>query len=61
MATELENIEQPQDLKKLSFSQLEKLASEIRNLIIHTIAKNGGHLAPNLGVVELTLALHTFD
>lgn len=62
MATELENIEQPQDLKKLSFSQLEKLASEIRNLIIHTIAKNGGHLAPNLGVVELTLALHkVFD
>lgn len=62
MVTVLENIEQPQDLKKLSFSQLEKLATEIRSLIIQTIAKNGGHLAPNLGVVELTLALHkVFD
>lgn len=62
MVTVLENIEQPQDLKKLSFSQLEKLAAEIRSLIIQTIAKNGGHLAPNLGVVELTLALHkVFD
>jgi len=58
----LDTIEQPQDLKKLSFSQLEKLAGEIRHLIIQTIAKNGGHLAPNLGVVELTLALHkVFD
>lgn len=62
MVNVLETIEQPQDLKKLSFSQLEKLAGEIRNLIIQTIAKNGGHLAPNLGVVELTLALHkVFD
>ena len=62
MVTVLESIEQPQDLKKLSFSQLEKLAAEIRSLIIQTIAKNGGHLAPNLGVVELTLALHkVFD
>lgn len=62
MVTVLETIEQPQDLKKLSFSQLEKLAGEIRNLIIQTLAKNGGHLAPNLGVVELTLALHkVFD
>lgn len=62
MVTVLDTIEQPQDLKKLSFSQLEKLAGEIRNLIIQTIAKNGGHLAPNLGVVELTLALHkVFD
>lgn len=62
MVTVLDTIEQPQDLKKLSFSQLEKLAGEIRNLIIQTIAQNGGHLAPNLGVVELTLALHkVFD
>lgn len=62
MVTVLGTIEQPQDLKKLSFSQLEKLAGEIRHLIIQTIAKNGGHLAPNLGVVELTLALHkVFD
>lgn len=62
MVTVLESIEQPQDLKKLSFSQLEKLAAEIRSLIIQTIAQNGGHLAPNLGVVELTLALHkVFD
>ncbi|VBB08005.1 transketolase signature 2 [Lucifera butyrica] len=58
----LESIDQPQNLKKLSLAQLEKLAGEIRGLLIHTIACNGGHLAPNLGVVELTLALHkTFN
>lgn len=58
----LNAIENPTDIKALSFSQLEQLAAEIRQLIIHTIAQNGGHLAPNLGVVELTLALHkVFD
>lgn len=58
----LDTIEQPRDLKAMSVSQLDHLAAEIRQLIIHTIAKNGGHLAPNLGVVELTLALHkVFD
>ena len=62
MHTLLETINQPKDLKKLSFAQLEQLAAEIRQMIICTISKNGGHLAPNLGVVELTLALHkVFD
>lgn len=54
----LETINSPQDLKKLKISQLKLLAEEIRKLIIEVVAKNGGHLAPNLGVVELTLALH---
>lgn len=54
----LEKIDQPQDLKKLSAAEIERLANEIRQLIIQTVAKTGGHLAPNLGVVELTLAIH---
>lgn len=54
----LDTINSPDDVKKLSDKQLKQLASEIRELIIHVLAKNGGHLAPNLGVVELTLALH---
>ncbi|MDF2873841.1 MAG: dxs 2 [Sporomusa sp.] len=58
----LDGINGPQDLKSLSLGQLEKLAGEIRELLIHTVSANGGHLAPNLGVVELTLALHrAFD
>ena len=58
MHTLLEHVHQPQDIKKFSLPQMEQLASEIRRLVIGTIAMNGGHLAPNLGVVELTLALH---
>jgi len=54
----LDNINGPQDLKHFSLAQLEKLAEEIRELLIHTVSTTGGHLAPNLGVVELTLALH---
>lgn len=54
----LNRIDSPEDLKKLSFPELEILAQEIREKIIHTVAENGGHLAPNLGVVELTIALH---
>ena len=54
----LENIRQPRDVKKLSLSEMDQLAAEIRKLLVHTISENGGHLAPNLGVVELTLALH---
>jgi len=50
--------EEQTGIKKLSISQLEKLAEEIRSCIIQTVAKNGGHLSSNLGVVELTLALH---
>jgi len=54
----IDSINSPADLGSLSFVQLERLASEIRQLIITTCAANGGHLAPSLGVVELTLALH---
>jgi len=58
----LDGIITPQDLKKLNFGQLEKLAEEIRELLISTVSNTGGHLAPNLGTVELTIALHTvFD
>lgn len=54
----LDQIAQPRDLNKLSLPQLTKLAGEIRELVVQTISETGGHLAPNLGVVELTLALH---
>lgn len=54
----LKMINSPEDLKKLKISHLKALAEEIRKYIIEVVSKNGGHLAPNLGVVELTLALH---
>lgn len=54
----LDKINSPADVKKLSVPQLEQLAKEIRQLLISVISYTGGHLAPNLGVVELTLALH---
>jgi len=58
----LDKIKDPADIKKLSVKELEKLAHEIRQLIISTVADTGGHLASNLGVVELTLALYkSFD
>ncbi len=58
----LEGIDSPKDLKKLRLSQLPKLAEELREIIVKTVAENGGHLAPNLGVIELTIALHyVFD
>ena len=58
----LETINNPQDLKKLPLELLPQLAKEIREEIIATVARTGGHLAPSLGVVELTLALHyVFD
>ena len=51
-----------ENLKKVSVEELEKKAEEIRKKLIETVSKNGGHLAPNLGVVELTLCLHkVFD
>ena len=60
--TILSRIEGPQDLRPLSHEDLAQVAQECRNLIIETITKTGGHLASNLGVVELTLALHrAFD
>jgi 1-deoxy-D-xylulose-5-phosphate synthase len=58
----LSTVDSPADLKKLSVEQLIELASEIRGKIIETVAKTGGHLAPSLGVVELSIALHyVFD
>lgn len=54
----LEKIDSPKDLKRLSLEELGLLAVEIREKIIETVSKTGGHLAPSLGVVELTLALH---
>jgi len=54
----LDMIESPKDLKILNSQQLKLLATEIRHKIITTVAKTGGHLAPSLGVVELTIALH---
>ncbi len=62
MSSLLDYITGPQDLKQLSLADLNRLAMEIRELIIATCASNGGHLAPSLGVVELTIALHrVFD
>lgn len=58
----LDQIDSPGDLRSLTVKQLNGLCGEIRQEIIRTVAKNGGHLASNLGVVELTVALHyTFD
>ena len=54
----LEQINSPSDLKKLSIPEMKKLAEEIRQEIVYRVSKNGGHLASNLGVVELTIALH---
>jgi len=54
----LSSIKSPEDLKTLTLSQMEELAQEIREYLIETIAATGGHLGPNLGVVELTLAIH---
>ncbi len=54
----LERINEPNDLKKLTLNELEALSQEIRERIIEVVSKNGGHLASNLGVVELTLAIH---
>src|SRR5277367_6840353 len=58
----LDTIQSPADIKKLSVAELESLAQEIRETLIQTLSKTGGHLGPNLGVVELTLAMHyVFD
>ena len=54
----LSEIRGPADLQHLSQSQMKDLALEIREFLIHKVAATGGHLGPNLGVVELTLALH---
>ena len=58
----LERINSPKDLKKLNIEEKNKLAQEIREYILQVVSENGGHLASNLGVVELTIALHSvFD
>ncbi len=54
----IERVNSPADLKALSRDELDVLAREIRDLLVVTCSRNGGHLAPNLGVVELTIALH---
>jgi 1-deoxy-D-xylulose-5-phosphate synthase len=54
----LDNINSPEDLRKLNIDELKALSSEVREYIIENVSKTGGHLASNLGVVELTIALH---
>jgi 1-deoxy-D-xylulose-5-phosphate synthase len=54
----LPQIRGPEDIKSLSHAELSRLAAEIRGVIVSTVSRNGGHLASNLGVVELTIALH---
>ncbi|MDP9221164.1 MAG: 1-deoxy-D-xylulose-5-phosphate synthase, partial [Actinomycetota bacterium] len=58
----LETIQAPSDLRSLTSAQLDELATEIRGFLISAVTRTGGHLGPNLGVVELTLAIHrVFD
>jgi 1-deoxy-D-xylulose-5-phosphate synthase len=58
----LDTVSGPADLKRLDYEQLDRLAAEIRRVIVETTARCGGHLAPSLGVVELTIAIHrVFD
>lgn len=57
--SEIENINLPGDLKKLNIKEKEKLSAEVRKEILNVVSNNGGHLASNLGVVELTIALHS--
>lgn len=54
----LPKVESPEDIRDFSLAELTQLAQEVRDTIIHTVSKTGGHLAPSLGVVELTIALH---
>ena len=54
----LQNISQPRDLKRLSSAQIQQLCGEIRQFLLDSVSKTGGHLASNLGAVELTVALH---
>ena len=58
MATLLDTIQSPADLRKLPFTQLKPLAVELREFLLQSVAKTGGHLSSNLGTVELTIALH---
>lgn len=55
----LDNVNYPEDIKRLDITEKQQLAEEIREYILQIVSKNGGHLASNLGVVELTIALHS--
>ena len=58
----LKNIKTPQDVRQLSIQELQRLGEEMRQFILETVSRTGGHLSSNLGVIELTLALHyVFD
>ena len=54
----IENVNSPADVKKLSIGQLEQLADEMRGLLIRKLSNHGGHVGPNLGMVEATIAIH---
>ena len=58
MSKHLESIQTPADLAKLSYPALSELSEEIRDFLVEKVSKSGGHLGPNLGVVELTIAIH---
>ena len=58
MSRYLDMVDAPEHVKKLKLDQLQSLAEDIRNELIESLSKHGGHLGPNLGVVELTIALH---
>ena len=54
----LSEIKSPSDIRRMSASEIEQLATEIRSYLVEQVSRSGGHLGPNLGVVELTIALH---
>ena len=58
MSRILDRIDSPADVKRLTIAEMERLAAEIREELITVLSRTGGHLGPNLGVVELTIALH---
>ena len=60
MAGILDRINKPNDIKDINPAQYNRLAKEIRHFLLHRVSEHGGHLASNLGAVELTIALHLF-